>query len=199
MSSQISRLSAVCKVLFDAEVIALRKENEELKLSLFWVKYSAKKLHSAIKRGNEKILDIPRNCSCEICFYADRFFMEGCTQFDETLVPNEICEWRPLFEAKLVELGIGFSSEPATKATIRRELEVVPDCDTHIVNLLSDDLEFFYKDTLHDWSEFAYGSKLCEATTVNDPELQKLVALFEWLVPPEPIYKQCRGHHTAHS
>jgi hypothetical protein len=123
--------------------------------------------------------DISRNCNCATCSEADRYWGKHNDN------PNEICAWRPLFEAKLVELGIGFSSEPATKATIRRELEVVPDCDTHIVNLLSDDLEFFYKDTLHDWSEFAYGSKLCEATTVNDPELQKLVALFEWLVPPD--------------
>ncbi len=96
-----------------------------------------------------------------------------------------------MFEAKLVELGIGFSNEPASESQIRTEcdtgieLDVVEGCDTHIVNLPCGDPRFFYKDTLHDWSEFAYGSKLFNATTVNDPELQKLVALFEWLVPPD--------------
>ena len=65
------------------------------------------------------------------------------------------------------------------------ELDVVPDYDTHIANLPSDDPRFRYKDTLHEWSEFAYGSKLFKATTVNDPELKKLVALFEWLVPTD--------------
>ena len=186
MSRQFSRLSAVCKVLFDAEVFALRKEKEELKLSLFWVKYSAKKLHSAIKRGNEKIPDIPRNCSCEICFYAYRFCMEGCTQFDETLAPNEICEWRPLFEAKLVELGIEFSNESASQSWIKhecaggREPGVAVDCDTHIVNEYGNHCS----GTSHDWSQFTYGSKLFKATTADDPELQKLVALFEWLLVP---------------
>ena len=61
----------------------------------------------------------------------------------------------------------------------------MPDYDTHIANLPSDDPRFRYKDTLHEWSEFAYGSKLFKATTVNDPELKKLVALFEWLVPSD--------------
>jgi hypothetical protein len=56
----------------------------------------------------------------------------------------------------------------------------VVDCDTHIVNLLDprpDDEDIF-----REWSEFAYGFKFFMATTVNDPELQKLVALFEWLL-----------------
>jgi len=183
MSHKFSRLSAVCKVLFDTELITLRKENEELRLSVFWKKYSAKKLLSAIKNGNKIMPAIPRNCSCEPCFEANRFCFEGCIQWEETQDPNEICAWRPLFEAKLVELGIGFSKKPDTEATIRCEsdtgikIDVVQDCDTHIVNLHGDDPERC------NWFDIAYGSKLFEATTVNDPELKKLVALFEWLVP----------------
>jgi len=176
MSRQISRLSTVCKVLFNAEVIALRNENEELRLILFWMKYSAKKLRSAIERGNKKMSGIPRNCNCATCSEADRYWGE-----DEDN-PNEICAWRPLFEAKLVELGIGFCNKPQSEARIRCEpdIYVVPDCDTHIVNLLGDGQCHFYN-----WFDFAYGSKLYEVTTVNDPELQKLVALFEWLVPSD--------------
>jgi hypothetical protein len=179
MSRQFSRLSAVCKVLFDAEVIALRKENEELKLSVFWTKYSPKKLRSAIKRGNRKMPGIPRNCNCFICGQEDRFWGDGIRD-------DVVCTWKPLFEAKLVELGIGFSDEHASKSLIRHECVVVVDCDTHIVNLLDDYPLRYENDNIYrQWSEFAYGFKLFMATTVNDPELHKLVALFEWL-PVQP-------------
>jgi hypothetical protein len=176
MSHQFPRLSAVCKVLFDTELIALRKKNDALRLNLFWKKYSAKKLRSAIKRGNKIMPGIPRNCNCETCIEADRYW--GIDEYN----PNEICAWRPLFEAKLVELGIGFSNEPDYPSCFQHECAGghgdAADCDTHIVNILS-------RGTSHDWSEFTYGSKLFNATTVTDPELHKLVALFEWLVPSD--------------
>ena len=178
MSHQFSRLSTVCKVLFDAELIALRNENEELRLNLFWTKYSPKKLRSAIKRGNKIMPGIPRNCNCFICGQEDRFWGEGIRD-------DVVCTWKPLFEAKLVELGIGFSDEHASKSLIRHECVVVVDCDTHIVNLVDDyPLWLENDDTYRMWCEFAYGSKLFKATTVNDPELKKLVALFEWLLVP---------------
>jgi hypothetical protein len=190
MSSQISRLSVVCKVLFDAEVIALRKEVEELKLSLFWKKYSTEKLWSAIKDGNGSMPDMPRNCNCKNCREFGRFCMDGSFGDDN---PNEVCAWRPLFEAKLAELGIGFSNKPDSPQWLIHDSasgENVIDCDTHIVNFLNlnyDPLNH-YKGTSHDWSHFTYGSKLFKATTVNDPELQKLAALFEWLLVPPTGY-----------
>jgi len=90
-----------------------------------------------------------------------------------------------LFEAKLVELGIGVSD--ASKSLIRYECAtgrvVVVDCDTHIVHLEDNhSLRYENGDIFREWGEFAYGFKLFMATTVNDPELQKLVALFEWLL-----------------
>jgi hypothetical protein len=167
----------VCKVLFDAEVIALRKEVEELKLSLFWTKYSTEKLDSAIKDGNVAMPDMPRNCNCKNCREFGRFCMDGSFGDDN---PNEVCAWRPLFEAKLAELGIGFSDRPDSPQWLIHECapefcDEAIDCDTHIVNL-------------YNWVRFTYGSKLFKATTVNDPELQKLVALFEWLLVPPTGY-----------
>jgi hypothetical protein len=55
---QFARLSAVSKVLFDKELIELRREYEVLKLShqslelkLFWEEHSVENLHAALKRN----------------------------------------------------------------------------------------------------------------------------------------------------
>jgi len=110
--------------------------------------------------------------------------------------PNEVCAWRPLFEAKLSELGIVFSNEPDSPLWLRHECaagnmyQYVIDHDSHIVNYrnLYDPLN---RPISHDWNSFTYGSKFFNITTVNDPELQKLMALFEWLVvpPDDPNYE----------
>ena len=38
--SSVDRLALVCKVLLDARFLELKRENERLKLSLFWVDHS---------------------------------------------------------------------------------------------------------------------------------------------------------------
>jgi hypothetical protein len=101
-----------------------------------------------------------------------------------------------MFEATLGELGIGYSNEPDSPRWLRHECAAgnmsrdVIDHNTHIVNYLNiyDPLN---RAISHNWSSFTYGSKLFNVTTVNDPELQKLMTLFEWLVvpPDNPSYE----------
>jgi hypothetical protein len=167
------------------EVLALRKEVEELKMKLFWAKYSNKKLRNKIRKASRLRPNLPLNCSCEECRRVLRFCAYGRSNTGNP--DNVVCTWRPLFEAKLAELGILISDHQPYSDQLEHECATyftyVTDQESHIVNILNlnmGECEDEMGDS-HDWNIFTYGSKLFKATSTKDPELQKLVALFEWL------------------
>jgi hypothetical protein len=93
----------VSKILYDSELMATRKENEALKLSLFWTKYGAYKLTAAIRVRNQMNEDEPFNCNCLNCLHARRYSCSDDISSDDEL---ETCGFEPLFKAKLRELGV---------------------------------------------------------------------------------------------
>jgi hypothetical protein len=185
---QFARLCAVSKVLYDSELVATRKENEALKLRLFWTSYGAFKLAAAIRVRNQMNEDEPFNCSCRKCVAALRYsHRDGMSSDDE--LENVNCEFEPLFEAKLKEFGLTFAVVPMDMCIPRPQHECAAglrygretvDMDVHIVVHGCDPRRG--DASAPDWMNFTYGAKLFKATTVNDPELKKLEDLFVWLL-----------------
>jgi hypothetical protein len=175
--SQYALLAVASKVLYEREVIELRKEVERLKLSLFWKDYNAKALKKKMNEANHYHAEAP-GCNCPVCVLSD-----GSDAIDYNF---GACLFKPWFEAKLVECGIETTEDqhPPTAPESFEDMDkddgmLVHECDSsnfvrnkdaHLVTLLE-----------NDWRFFTYGSRLFRAKSVNNPELKKLARLFEIL------------------
>ena len=151
----------------DARVAELRRENEELRLRLFWKDYRVSKLQKAMQMAN--CWENSPNCNCWQCAVTGR--MDCDTLVDE----SRKCGFISWFEAKVAacDLIVGYVLRDSTQSQhVSNPLNGVWDTDCHIVKIVMFG---------GDWSLFTYGSRLWKAKTVNDPELEKLKKLFELL------------------
>ena len=132
-----------------AENEQLKAENEKLKLKNMKWKYSRARMDSAIKHGNNWSRDAPR-CTCLECL--------RCRRLYPTVVPDAIeCRFIPWFEKKLHDCEI----------IVKHVDSDMFDGDAHLILLRE-----------NDWDTFAYGNKWVDMTSSTDPELKKLVNLF---------------------
>ena len=153
-SGQIARLATVSHILYDREVLALRRENEslrqeneklrqesrEFKLKLFWKHHDPEALRFAIFRYARHRPNLAR----------DRVI------FNLWIEPMlRECG----LEVESLDVQVPYHGPPHS------------DLDTHLV--CSSPYHFV-----------AYGAKLCNAASVDDPELLKLKALFDALAAP---------------
>ena len=143
--------------------VELQRENEALKLKLFWKEHNNEIMENAMCHANEAVCG-PR-CSCLTCQVRGRY-SRGVTQ-------NEQCTFKPWFEQVLREhdMSVGHVVD-------------VPRIDGSVVdsdNNVFDDDQHFTNFAGADWRWWTYGSKLWKATSVRDPELAKLERLFRTL------------------
>jgi hypothetical protein len=151
LASQIPRIFAVSNVLLEQSILALKQENEKLKLTIFWKDHGIKEMLYAMAFANSMSTD----CKCSTCMARD--------QGGEEYVYE--CRFNPWFEERLAECGIETSVGVTTD---QHKCTFIEACNTHIVHA-------------QDWSSFTYGSKLWNAKSVGDPELKKLAKLFKVL------------------
>jgi hypothetical protein len=175
----IERLSLVAKVLMDTRLLELKRENEELKLTLFWKEHNPCMLKQAMRGANAR----GPSCACLACIvggrcdsgtlgYAPYQFVQ---EYDEHTVctPSDRChvrcQFKPFFEQAIAEQGMSVRVG-------------VP--DMHLL----DDGHHFSNMRRADWNTFAYGSRLWKAASVTDTELIKLKGLFHALalILPQP-------------
>jgi hypothetical protein len=151
-----------------AKLNTLLAEKSALELKLFWKKHNITELRTAMEHANQNEVDGP-NCSCLACAASGRKYEEKKTQKH-----GVCCAFKPYLEALLVEHGLTVDHVGSGVAVCAHEAEsfgnMVYDNDTHFVHLARDD-----------WVIFTYGAKLWRASSCQDPELQKLVGLFESL------------------
>jgi hypothetical protein len=151
-----------------AKYNALLAEKSALELKLFWNEYTTTQLQTAMQWGNRNDMDGP-NCSCLACTVSGRKDEEK-----KTSKRADCCTFKPYFEALLAEYGltVGYvkSSSVACEHDAAPDGNMVYDNDAHLVHCGRDD-----------WVSFTYGAKLWRASSCQDPELQKLVCLFEVL------------------
>jgi len=192
----IERLSLVAKVLMDTRLLELKRENEELKLTLFWKEHNPCMLKQAMRGANAR----GPSCACLACIvggrcdsgtlgYAPYQFVQ---EYDEHTVctPSDRChvrcQFKPFFEQAIAEQGmsVGFGvPEPDMHLPVW-----VDGCVAHDANAVLDDGRHFSNLRRADWNTFAYGSRLWKAASVTDTELMKLKRLFNALalILPQP-------------
>lgn len=162
----IDALYVVSKVLADERILELRRENENLRLQLFWRDYSKRELESAMAFANQK--DTGPRCTCIACMVSGR-----TSSTDDPHRFSNVCRFRNYWEHLLRECGLvvhqGLPPEVSTTGTSAEVL--AQGVDAHIISY-----------GRHDWcSAWAYGARLWRAGSVHDPELKKLQTLFERL------------------
>ena len=164
----VERLAVVSKILFDTRLLELKRENEALKLKLFWKEHNPAALKEAMSFTNQ--VEGGLKCSCLACLVSGRYEM------DVGEIPEKKpCVFKPWFEQVLREhdmsVGIGLPDEPVwVDGSVVDDHNSVLDDGQHFTNLGSED-----------WISWTYGSKLWKATSVRDPELAKLQRLFRVL------------------
>ena len=164
----VERLALVSKILFDTRLLELKRENEALKLKLFWKEYNPCHMNAAMYLANTA--DGGPSCSCLACAVSGRYASD-----DFEVVERKPCVFKAWFEQVLREhdmsIAVGLPAVPVWVNGI-----VV---DSH--NDVLDDGQHFTNLGADDWVSWTYGSKLWKATSVRDPELAKLQRLFRTL------------------
>jgi len=171
----LDRLAMVSRVLLDTRFLELKTENENLKLSLFWVDHSINRLKKSMCISNNHSAG-PR-CRCESCVDSKRYEPTILDGYDDE-IQDEPCKFKPWFEKALEEHGLSFGEGGATPEefySYDREWHPRYYDSVHF-NISSDDV----------WNEWVYGAKLWHARSIRDPELLKLRALFKSLLEYHP-------------
>jgi hypothetical protein len=170
----LDKLITVSKVFMDSRVAELRKENQDLRLQLFWKDYTVNSLKEVMRNANN--WDRSPHCNCNICAESGRMQPESGRMQHENDDPEidseRDCAYIPWFEEKIAECGLTFG--PMAKCSayhphMPNKWKEMHDVDYHLVKVSSD------------WCSFHYGKKLNNAKTVDDPELKKLENLFQKL------------------
>jgi len=169
----VDRLALVSKVLLDVRFLELKRENERLKLSLFWVDHGISALRRFMGFANNRASG-PR-CRCSGCMHARRSRPTILDGYDDE-VRDEACKFVPWFEQTLQEHGLSFSAKyEGTFIDYKPDRELYPKVHA--------DVHFFLFATNYDpptaWVSWTYAAKLWKAETTEDPELLKLKAFFE--------------------
>ena len=170
----VERLSLVAKVLMDTRLLELKRENETLKMQVFWRDHSPSMLNQAMAAAN-KMPAGPR-CACLACIVGGR--CEDGTRgfapypfahmYDEQLVVSQSdrchlrCQFKPWFEDKIREAGMRVVTETA-----------LPEGDG-----VRDEGQHFSNFGMADWNTWEYGSAVYKSTCVENEDLAKLNQLF---------------------
>ena len=184
--SGVDRLALVSKVLFDVRFVELKRENERLKLSLFWVDHSINSLKKAMCAANKHAAG-PR-CRCHLCMHMKRYQPTADDDFADE-VHYAACKFGPWFEDMLQRHGLSFVEGRNTCLDFCRSAQH----DREHYPKYDDNVHFHLK-SFEDagrqaWYDWVYGAKLWQAQTTEDAELAKLRALFETL----------RDEYSAHA
>lgn len=178
-NNQFSRLASVNKILMDREVIALRKENDRLQksndhllLNLFWIKFCSRNLTCRTQLSNFIHPESP-DCNCYLCGIGGRLSETQMTND----VHNPICTFTPLLKNTFAYLGL-VVAETMDIASIQ---PLVHEYSWDFVNI---DAHIVVEE---DWTRFAYGSKLFNVTSMDDPSIAKIKSLFE-ILETEPLF-----------
>ena len=165
---QLDRLALVSRVLYDQRVLDLRRENEALRLQLFWKDHSRNHLAHLMIQANRAI---PK-CACSACGVSGRIEDGVAASF------SPLCAFKPWFEARVAACGLNtyFVGLPASGAVASpgwggkyKTTELYDGADAH----------FHHVDGRDDWGDsWTYGARLWRARDVGDAELLKLRRLF---------------------
>jgi hypothetical protein len=163
-AAHLDRMALISQVLLQPRLLALRKENEELKLKLFWKEHCRSKLQELMEACNQA----GPKCNCLSCAVAGRKDEE-----QDALPWGAECKFKLWFEDKLVEHGL-----TTLTGVMETQKQMGPHESCDDGNSVYDVDAHFHHIARDDWFAWMYGAKLWKAARVSDPELQKLSSLF---------------------
>ena len=170
--SQLHRLTQVGKIICDKGFSDAVKENEKLRLSLFWTKYSRRNMHKYLVYANmDRGDDLATRCNCSNCL--QHKWYDWDVEPDDYM--HTVCAFLPLLERDIAECGLVTAPYQIPNGFVEHECNngsSVPIVDAHIVRS-------------ENWRWVYYGTKISNAKSVNDPELVKLKNLFDLLHPED--------------
>lgn len=169
----LDRLALVSKLMMDERVLALRRENEGLKLDNFWLKHNVAALNRAMGYFNDDCSG--RNeCYCEDCIrwrldWSDTNWVEDRIEVIRatTHPPASCCQFNKRFNYLIVkhELSTMHVKDRYQELHGRHLERQIYDCDCHII--------------LDSQSQcVGFGRKVYRCSNTADPELVKLESLF---------------------
>jgi hypothetical protein len=152
----LERLALTCRRFCDAQIIELRRENERLKLELFWKRYSSDMLHKQLYEY--RATGSCFHCWCPSCSANGRLYLDG----DEDITALRVawhharCQYKPWF------------------------VDFIQDMDMRVAYGVDYGLDFehFRLFGTEDWF-WGYGARLLNARSVHDPDLGKLEYMFD--------------------
>jgi hypothetical protein len=164
MERGVHKLALVSKLLLDKEVIQLRRENENLRLLLFWKDHNVQRLKEMMASANQS--DNGPKCYCNVCAVTGRMGEDASEQRMD-------CLFKLWFESLLDQCGLIAVYHTNYDQGVKHDCDGwrrVHDVNTHFHHLIRGD-----------WFMWTYGALLWKAKTADDPELAKLHALFQML------------------
>ena len=149
----------------------LRRENAELRLQLFWKEHMDTRLIELFQDANE----VGPRCRCLACAFAGRV--------EEVDVVHELqeCAFVPWIDAKVAECGLTSAMTTMTSKRAEGAPHMCADYGSHVYDV---DAHFHHStsDTVSsNWHTWVYGARLWKASSIKDPELQRLRELFQTL------------------
>jgi hypothetical protein len=162
--SHMDRLATVSKILLDERVIELRQEVETLKLEIFWRDNRLFRLNEAMNIANSMHV----KCRCFRCLVIRR------TSHIEEVDNTGECRFGAWFDELLLSRGFVVLEDATggSRHTVRSSGPLTrnecSDFDCHLSKRMP-------------FASYDFGTKLWQAKSVNDPELQKLTKLISTL------------------
>jgi hypothetical protein len=188
--SAVDRLALVSKIMLDQRFLEMKRENERLTLSLFWIDHSINTLQHLTNYANNRAGGV--RCHCRCCVRAKRFrpsILDGYD--DEDDIGDRACRFGPWFEELVQAHGLSCAAGGAcvSFAKLDRECHPMPDDDVHFLLFPT------HNAPATSWCTWVYGAKLWKAQTTQDPGLLQLSALFKALGDPPDVV----GRHDSDS
>lgn len=154
----LERLALTCRRFCDAQIIELRRENERLKLALFWKRYSVDMLQKQLYEF--RATGYCFHCYCPSCRANGRMSLDEDDNADYVALPMYIthtkCQYKPWFVGYIEDM----------------DMRVAYGVDYGL------DFEHFRLFGTEDWF-WGYGARLLNARSVHDPDLRKLEYMFD--------------------
>lgn len=150
----------------------LRRENAVLRMQVFWKDHMDTRLIELFQDAN----DAGPRCRCPACVLAGRAEKHDIQQLQEG------CAFVPWMDAKVAECGLTSAMTTTTKNLMKEGApHMCADYDSHVYDV---DAHFHHSggDTVaSNWHTWVYGARLWKASSIKDPELQRLRQLFQTL------------------
>lgn len=156
------RLACVCNMIMDQRVIDLRKENEELKLQVYWRDYNVLSLRDILNSAHVYAPGAS-TCKCMPCC------VSGFSSEVADANPDVECAIAKWFKGMAERHGLTVEPLHSDSKYVQHPSSPVSvyDQDCHIVRL-----------RVGDFSYYSFGARIWKARTVANSELRKLEALF---------------------